>query len=238
MPDPARSFSAPAVRTVSLLQAADLDALSCGGCTVLIESGGKDTPPDGGEQEQAEALRLHALFPPESLTTGILLGLCLTTGSACTHDIPAAIIAGLRHQGLTAASGCTRLHTALHEAIANALIHGNLELASPRRDEPADFCTFGDAIAERLADPTYNRRHLWISLCPPARPGEGARLLVRNEGNGFNPASLPPQERRRPERAHGGWALILAGCERATFSPDGKTLTLTLPPESGASDPA
>lgn len=190
---------------------------------ILIDSPAGSPPPDGDALDTLLGSLRH---------TGeeILLALSLHTLSAYEHDVSAAITGAMLRQGLITADMVSRLRTALHEAVANALIHGNLELPSPRRDELNDFVSFGDAISARLADPAYARRRLSVVVCAPADPAERLRLHIHNEGPGFNPAALPPQERRSPERAHGGWALILAGCDHAVFTPDGRILTLTLPP--------
>lgn len=190
---------------------------------VLIDSPADQPPPDGNDLDGL----LHSLpLPGETL----LMALSLCTLSAYEHDVSAAITGAMLRQELITAEMLSRLRTALHEAVANALIHGNLELPSPRREEVNDFVTFGEAISARLADPAYAGRRLSVSVCAPADRSAGVHLHIRNEGPGFDPAALPPRERRNPDRAYGGWALILAGCDHAAFSRDGRTLTLTLLP--------
>lgn len=170
---------------------------------------------------------LQSLQPPGET---LALALCFHTLNAYEHDVSAAITGAMLRQGLITAEMVSRLRTALHEAVANALIHGNLELPSPRREDVNDFVAFGEAITARLADPAYAGRRLAVAVCTGPDPATGVRLHIRNEGPGFDPVALPPRERRNPDRAHGGWALILAGCDHAAFSPDGRTLTLTLRP--------
>lgn len=200
-----------------------LQAFIRGDFSVLV-----DSPTDGQPTTSSDLPRLLENLQPAGET--LVLALCFYTPNAYEHDVSAAITGAMLRQGLITVEMVSRLRTALHEAVANALIHGNLELPSPRREDVNDFVAFGEAITARLADPAYAGRRLAVTVCTGADPATDVRLHIRNEGPGFDPAALPPRERRNPDRAHGGWALILAGCDHAAFSPDGRTLTLTLRP--------
>src|SRR5687768_3371708 len=60
---------------------------------------------------------------------------------------------------LCGACGATRsgkLLVALHEALANAVIHGNLEVSSDLKERGDD--AFAQALAARAADPAYSER--------------------------------------------------------------------------------
>src|SRR5439155_4922072 len=46
-----------------------------------------------------------------------------------------------------------KLLVALHEAISNAIVHGNLELSSRLKELGDD--TFAEALAQRASDPTF-----------------------------------------------------------------------------------
>ena len=55
------------------------------------------------------------------------------------------------------------IHLALHEAIVNGLIHGNLDISSEYRQSARLFMEYGRILAERLNDPAYARKSLSIS---------------------------------------------------------------------------
>jgi CheY-like chemotaxis protein/anti-sigma regulatory factor (Ser/Thr protein kinase) len=90
-----------------------------------------------------------------------------------------------------------RTGTALEEALLNAMYHGNLEVSSELKEQ--DHQAFY-ALAEerRLANPWISRRiHVHCSLTP-----HEAKFVIRDDGNGFDPAKLPdptdPENLARP----------------------------------------
>jgi DNA-binding NarL/FixJ family response regulator len=83
-------------------------------------------------------------------------------------------------------AGCVQVGIALHEALLNALFHGNLEVSSELRE-------MGESVYLELAEqrrqqlPFRDRR---IYVTARTSPCE-AVYIVRDEGAGFDPASLP-----------------------------------------------
>ncbi len=75
-----------------------------------------------------------------------------------------------------------RVETALHETLANALVHGNLELPSLctlEGDDPA--VDYDDAVAASLGDPALAGRRVEVSArCEP----DLLRICVSDEGDG------------------------------------------------------
>src|SRR5262249_40572548 len=83
-------------------------------------------------------------------------------------------------------SGMILVGVALHEALTNAIFHGNLELNSSikERDEKEYYRL---ANERRGTDPFKDRRvHVTARLTR-----EDATFIVRDEGEGFDPATLP-----------------------------------------------
>jgi CheY-like chemotaxis protein/anti-sigma regulatory factor (Ser/Thr protein kinase) len=76
--------------------------------------------------------------------------------------------------------------TAVSEALLNAIHHGNLELSSELREE--DISRFTREARERAGRSPYRERRVrmdaWIQE-------ERARIVVRDEGPGFDPGGLP-----------------------------------------------
>jgi len=116
-----------------------------------------------------------------------------------------------------------RIGTALAEALANAIDHGNLELDSKLREN--DLMTYRDTGKVRALEPPYcNRRvHVTARLCP----GE-ATFIIRDEGPGFDPDDLPdptdPENIIKPSGR--GVMLIRTFMDDVRFSESGNEITM------------
>jgi CheY-like chemotaxis protein/anti-sigma regulatory factor (Ser/Thr protein kinase) len=79
-----------------------------------------------------------------------------------------------------------RMGVALHEALANAIHHGNLDVKSElRHDDDAPYYAL---IKERLTLSPYRERCVFVET---THSSEEAAFTVRDEGNGFDPAHVP-----------------------------------------------
>lgn len=132
--------------------------------------------------------------------------------------------------GVCEASERTRVGVALEEALLNGLYHGNLELSSDLRQD-------GSGAFERLAgvrrfQPPYSSRRLHVSA--RVSPAE-AVFVIRDEGPGFDPSSLPdPTDPANLEKASGrGLLLIRAFMDSVTHNPTGNEITLIKRREPG-----
>lgn len=128
-------------------------------------------------------------------------------GNDCTLFRP--LIAYLQesagHLGLGDPVERTRLGVAMEEALANALYHGNLEVCSALRDED-DRSYFGEVQKRRCQSPYAERQiHVEAELSR-----EQARFVVRDEGRGFDPSTLPdPTDPENLERSSGRGILLM-----------------------------
>lgn len=79
-----------------------------------------------------------------------------------------------------------RFGVAVHEALVNAMCHGNLEMSSALRqvDERAYF----ELLQERRRQTPYRHRRVQVHFQVRA---DDARCTVRDEGKGFNPDTIP-----------------------------------------------
>lgn len=126
-----------------------------------------------------------------------------------------------------------RIGMALTEALTNAVDHGNLELDSTLRDE-------GDGRYEQLREerklkaPYRDRRvHIKQQLTPSE-----AVFVIRDEGQGFDPAQLPdPTDPENLMKSSGrGLLLIRTFMDEVRFNERGNEITLTKRRGSGDSD--
>jgi CheY-like chemotaxis protein len=124
-------------------------------------------------------------------------------------------------------TGRIRIGIALEEALLNALYHGNLELtAEALRDARSGMVSNGANLIDqrRNQSPYRDRRiHFHVSVTP-----DEAQFVVRDEGPGFNPASVPdPTDPANLERESGrGLLLMRSFMDEVQYAPGGNQVTL------------
>lgn len=138
-----------------------------------------------------------------------------------------AILAGACHE---ARAG--KLLIALHEAISNAIVHGNLELSSALKEQGDD--SFAQALAERAADSNLASRVVDILIeCDAAH----CRWTITDEGAGFDVDTvLRRHESDDPEvlLASGRGILIMKSfLDEVRWELGGRRLILALARASG-----
>jgi CheY-like chemotaxis protein len=118
-----------------------------------------------------------------------------------------------------------RVGIALHEALVNAIQHGNLEVSTELRQE-RDEKDFRELIASRRLQPPYRDRRVRVSAT--LSPKE-AVYVVADEGPGFDPSSLPdPTDPSNLERIGGrGLMLIRTFMDNVEFNDRGNRITMT-----------
>jgi CheY-like chemotaxis protein len=124
---------------------------------------------------------------------------------------------------LTEPGGLVLLGVALHEALTNAMLHGNLELSSALR-ETDEKEYYRQGIARRTQSPYQERQvHVTLNLTH-----EEATFIVRDEGNGFDPALLPdPTDPTNLGKVSGrGLLLIQTFMDRVKHNERGNQITM------------
>lgn len=116
-----------------------------------------------------------------------------------------------------------QISTALTEALRNAIDHGNLELDSKLREND-DNSYYDLGLARAQLAPYRDRRVHFRSRLTPSR----AEYVIRDEGPGFDPASLPdPTDPENLLRASGrGIMLIRTFMDDVKFNETGNELTM------------
>src|SRR5262249_46890286 len=123
------------------------------------------------------------------------------------------------------------LTLALHEALTNAVIHGNLDVSSELKEQ-GDHA-FAEAVAARCAGPAYGGRLVEVE----ARfDGHSAAWVFTDQGKGFDHAAAlrrleePPD----PEKPSGrGLVMMRAFVDEVRFEQGGRRVLLGLH-EAGA----
>ncbi len=112
---------------------------------------------------------------------------------------------------------------ALHEALTNAILHGNLGLSSELREK--DEIEYYRLASERRVQPPWSERRVFVSVALTPRE---AVFIVRDEGEGFNPDLLPdPTDPANLERVYGrGLLLIQTFMDRVEHNERGNQITM------------
>ena len=120
--------------------------------------------------------------------------------------------------------GLIRVGTALHEALTNAIEHGNLELRSELRDKD-DRREYVLLIDRRRQEMPYRDRRIYVSA---HFSRQRAVFTIRDEGPGFDPSKLPdPTDPANLEKVSGrGLYLIRTFMDEVSFNATGNAITL------------
>lgn len=118
-----------------------------------------------------------------------------------------------------------RLGIAIEEALLNGCLHGNLELDSELREEEGDkFETLADQRAD-LAP--WNARHVYVDA---SITQQRAKIVVRDEGKGFDPETLPdPTDPENLLKPHGRGVMIMRMfLDEVNWNAEGNEVTLVM----------
>lgn len=134
-----------------------------------------------------------------------------------------------KHWGVVTEVTSYRLVTVLHEALTNAIIHGNLEISSELKEQDDDG--FMRQVALRCADPNYSRRVVDIRAL---FEGKSARWVISDQGAGFDHAAilrrLDAGEYDPLKPSGRGLMLIRAFVDEMSYEDNGRRLILTIHP--------
>jgi CheY-like chemotaxis protein/anti-sigma regulatory factor (Ser/Thr protein kinase) len=121
------------------------------------------------------------------------------------------------------ASTRVRVGVALEEAVLNAIYHGNLEVSSELRQQNED--EYHHLADERRRQSPYRERRIFLDATVSRTRGT---FVVRDEGPGFNPSTLPdPTDPANLERTSGrGLLLIQTFMDEVTYNPSGNELRM------------
>jgi CheY-like chemotaxis protein/anti-sigma regulatory factor (Ser/Thr protein kinase) len=129
----------------------------------------------------------------------------------------------LKCVGLHHVAGDLHLPIALHEALVNAITHGNLEAPGYLRE--SDYGAYLQCIRERQATPPFSDRRVHV-IARETR--EELTYVIRDEGAGFDTSILPdPTDTDELEKLTGrGLFLIRTFMDEVRFNEAGNEITL------------
>lgn len=126
--------------------------------------------------------------------------------------------------GISDDTGCIRIGIALEEALVNAMYHGNLEVSSSLKRESDKL--FRDTVEKRRHLAPYRDRRIHVT----SRLSRAeATYVIRDEGPGFDPGSLPdPTDPANLEETSGrGLLLIRTFMDDVRHNDRGNEITMT-----------
>ncbi len=120
-------------------------------------------------------------------------------------------------------SGLILLGVALHEALTNAIFHGNLELSSTLKE--SDEKQFYQLARERLKQPPYSDRRVRVAA---RLSREEAVFSIGDDGPGFDRSILPdPTDPANLDRVSGrGLLLIQTFMDHVEHNDQGNQITM------------
>lgn len=146
-------------------------------------------------------------------------------------DLVQQMVAGM---GLTDATGRFRVGAAIKEALLNAICRGNLEITFQETQECRVSLLEGkghDPVTRRRQEAPYKDRKVHVSVSIDVNQ---ARLVICDDGNGFDPASVPAagQPGSLDPQTGRGLVLMRAFLDEVTFNGRGNEVTLVKRRES------
>lgn len=125
-------------------------------------------------------------------------------------DIPSTVVHltdRLVPMGFAKATNVDVIAMAYHEALVNALEHGNLEMDSSLKGDLLSGCDpYLELLQERLKDEDYASRRIDVKLT--ATP-DRYEVVIRDDGRGFDASKIPQISDASLSRQHGrGLAMI------------------------------
>jgi anti-sigma regulatory factor (Ser/Thr protein kinase) len=154
------------------------------------------------------------------------LGLRVTAQSVYRHPIARVFAGALQVRLGLSAELLERVHTALQEALMNAMMHGNLGLGEGLRDNRQALAASRDLIEARFAIGPIARSMIRVE----ATWSEGLlRVAVRDNGDGYGSSNLPTlDERMEAGQVGSGRGLLILErlCDHIGLHRGGTTIAL------------
>lgn len=171
---------------------------------------------DLASERRAQARIIRALEKSD-------LRFCLENRDELVRPLVKHLMDVMETMGLCDECDATQIGVALCEALNNAIEHGNLEVQSDLRG--TDLAAYDKLMGERRDCSPWCDRRVRVQA---RLDREEARFVIRDEGPGFDPGTLP--DPRAPEnlgRFHGrGVFLIRSFMDEVSWNEQGNEVTM------------
>lgn len=159
-------------------------------------------------------------FPPEELPrmTGNDLFLSVRTETAANNPIAHIFIKALSVRVSLGDARQEELETAIHEAISNAILHGNLEVKA----KADDFENYYNDYTAKLGNPLYGNRRVTIAS---RWTDDSILVLVADQGKGYKHSGSKQTEDGEAYSGRGLF-LIQSLAESFELGDDGRSVEM------------
>lgn len=115
--------------------------------------------------------------------------LCFSFATSTAYQIDSAayVCEALAARGILTPMKRADVELSLHETISNAVVHGNLNLASNMKGSASYFAAFAQELQHRMASPDAKRRVNIIA----SWDNEFLDISVSDQGQGYDESKLP-----------------------------------------------
>jgi anti-sigma regulatory factor (Ser/Thr protein kinase) len=148
--------------------------------------------------------------------------LSLTTATGFGLQVAALISDELVARNVVSLEQRSVVELCLQEAVANAIVHGNLGIASTAKDHPEGYRIFSQLVNDRLSDPVLRRRRTDIFT---RWSGRILDISVADQGAGFD-TSVIPTEIDGVSRSGRGFVFMRALAGRVVVTDGGRCTSL------------
>ncbi len=152
---------------------------------------------------------------------GAMMGFSLSTATAYQNDSAALVSEALLERGVLSPMRKSDVELALHEAISNAVVHGNLSVQSNMQGELAKFAQFAQELQNRMSSPDALKR---VDIAC-TWDHEFLDVVIIDKGRGYD-MSMLPRDVDPFAPAGRGLAIIRSLALSMTVSQGGRISTL------------
>ncbi len=169
----------------------------------------------GGFEIGPDNSTLATAFIPWIKQGGIALVISTATAFSC--DLTRLLCQSMAARLQLTEDQLIDMEIAIQEAIANGLVHGNLGIDSSRRASLETFDEHCRLTEERLADPNYGQRRLFVFV---SWDDECIEFTIKDEGVGYDTCMTDVRYSGR------GLKLITDLTESVSSTDNGRSITL------------
>ena len=198
---------APAILVTLRGSAREMEAALSLGATAYVELGDEEDLPPGLLSTLARAPGLH---------------LSLSTATSFSLDIAPLFCSAMVARGWLDARRRADAEICMHEAVSNAIVHGNLDIHHGPSADPGAFDGFFRAVHQRLADRAHASRRVTVEAV--ASPDELC-LRITDQGRG-HPGHVPAAIDSLEAKSGRGIRIMGELADRVCFSDAGRTANL------------
>lgn len=151
-------------------------------------------------------------------------GLCLTSLNTYNAEVALIITQSLTQRFVQCADKRMHLVSCLQEALANAVIHGNLCINCPRNTLEA-FDRYYQTIRNLVVTPEFNDKRVYVQAWNSATH---LRLCVSHEGHGMLTADMLGEcQPEKDQKSGRGLFIIQSLADKVEVRNEGKSIAIT-----------